>query len=378
MKSQSDIPPAPEHKAYITGDCEISAFGLGARERLTKELQRLGITVTDNIENAHIVLSDHCLFGPSVLRALTGAPSGTLLVDNERYLAAARLHRTTAADENIRLLAMLDKPAPTNHRMIKTGSELAGRYDELLRKRTDPTVLRARSRSEIEKSLFAASYKGVTDFVTKHVWPAPALIVTRWCALNKITPNQVTALSAVFVVIAFWLFWTGDFALGMVFAWLMTFLDTVDGKLARVTLTSSPLGNVFDHSIDLIHPPFWWWAWAVGCAAYGTPLDDGGWVLGAIVAGYILQRVEEGIFIQFFGMHMHVWRRFDSYFRQITARRNPNLVILTLALFAGHPREGLILVALWTLICLFIHFLQIVQAAIALRHGPLTSWLAKE
>ena len=41
----------------------------------------------------------------------------------------------------------------------------------------------------------------------------------------------------------------------------MTFLDTVDGKLARVTLTSSPFGNVLDHSLDLIHPPFWYWAW---------------------------------------------------------------------------------------------------------------------
>ena len=39
-------------------------------------------------------------------------------------------------------------------------------------------------------------------------------------------------------------------------------LDTVDGKLARCTITSSGWGNVFDHGVDLIHPPFWWWAWA--------------------------------------------------------------------------------------------------------------------
>ena len=46
----------------------------------------------------------------------------------------------------------------------------------------------------------------------------------------------------------------------------MTFLDTVDGKLARVTVTSTKLGNVFDHGIDLVHPPLWYLAWGIGLA----------------------------------------------------------------------------------------------------------------
>ena len=44
----------------------------------------------------------------------------------------------------------------------------------------------------------------------------------------------------------------------------MTFLDTVDGKLARTTLTSSKWGDIFDHGIDLVHPPFWYVAWGAG------------------------------------------------------------------------------------------------------------------
>jgi phosphatidylglycerophosphate synthase len=157
----------------------------------------------------------------------------------------------------------------------------------------------------------------------------------------------------------------------------MTLLDTVDGKLARVTLTSSPMGNIFDHGIDLIHPPFWYWAWAVGCTAAGQPLDDGGWIVGLIIAGYVLQRCEEGLFLYLFRMHIHVWRRFDSLFRQITARRNPNLLILTVATALGEPRAGLIAVAVWTVACLLIHLVRIVQALAARRSGPLTSWLAE-
>jgi phosphatidylglycerophosphate synthase len=172
------------------------------------------------------------------------------------------------------------------------------------------------------------------------------------------------------------LFWTGHHALGLLAAWGMTFLDTVDGKLARVTLRSSPFGNLYDHSIDLIHPPFWWWAWIVGLPAAGVALAQAWLVLAAIVAGYILQRVEEGVFIACFGIEMHIWQRFDSRFRLITARRNPNLLLLTASVLLGRPDLGIVAVAIWTAASLLIHALRLVQAARARRHGRLQSWLA--
>jgi hypothetical protein len=133
---------------------------------------------------------------------------------------------------------------------------------------------------------------------------------------------------------------------------------------------------VFDHGIDLIHPPFWWWAWLVGLPAVGLPLENASVVLTAIVAGYVLQRLEEGAFIAWFRMDMHTWRRFDSRFRLITARRNPNLVILTLSALAGRPDIGIVAVAVWTMLSLLIHTLRLAQAALQRREGPLRSWLA--
>ena len=156
-------------------------------------------------------------------------------------------------------------------------------------------------------------------------------------------------------------------------------LDTVDGKLARCTITSSWWGNVFDHGIDLVHPPFWWWAWAVGLHHYGRPLAaDLFWVvLAVIVFGYVAQRLIEGAFIGLFGMHIHVWQRFDSRFRLITARRNPNMIILLASLVAGRPDLGLIAVAWWTLISLVVHLVRLVQALLERARGrPILSWLA--
>ena len=86
---------------------------------------------------------------------------------------------------------------------------------------------------EIEDALYFASYKGVTDLVTRYAWPRPALVVVRACVALGISPNMVTTLSIILSITAIPLLMAGHFALGLASAWGMTFLDTVDGKLAR-------------------------------------------------------------------------------------------------------------------------------------------------
>jgi phosphatidylglycerophosphate synthase len=81
-------------------------------------------------------------------------------------------------------------------------------------------------------------------------------------------------MGTVLCIIATIAFWHGWFWTGMIAGLIFMVFDTVDGKLARCTITSSALGNAWDHGIDLVHPPIWWWAWAAGCAAYGRPLSD--------------------------------------------------------------------------------------------------------
>ena len=359
-----------------------AAFGMTPARRLERLAARAGLTIidaagTDRAGDADVIIRADQVYGASLFNALVETAPGAVLVDGTGRALAARVDGASRD----RAAALLDTATPGSDlpegMVAIDAATLAGRHNIHLRKKLVPLLIPATDRRAVEKALFDDSYKGVTDLVTKHVWPPLALPATRWCARQGITPNQVTLASAVLVGVAFWLFWIGQFGLGIVAAWAMTFLDTVDGKLARVTLQSSPFGNIFDHGIDLIHPPFWYWAWAVGLAASGTALDDGGWTLGVIVAGYILQRGEEALFLHLFGMQIHIWRRFDSLFRQITARRNPNMLILMVATTLGAPREGLIAVAVWTVLCFLIHLARIGQALAARRTGPLSSWLAE-
>ncbi len=359
-----------------------AAFGMTPAERLERLAAREGLTIidgagTDRADEADIVIRGDHVYGAGLFNALVRAAPGTVLVDSAGRALAARAD-SASRDWAARLL---DTGTPgtglPEGAVSVDAATLAGQHNIDLRKKHAPLLIPATERRTVEKALFDDSYKGVTDLVTKHVWPPLALPATRWCARLGLTPNQVTLASAVLVGVAFWLFWNGQFGLGIATAWAMTFLDTVDGKLARVTLQSSPFGNIFDHGIDLIHPPFWYWAWAVGLSASGMALGDGGWTLGIIIAGYILQRGEEALFLHLFGMQIHIWRRFDSLFRQITARRNPNMLILMVATAVGAPREGLIAVAVWTVLCFLIHLARIGQALAARRTGPLSSWLAE-
>ena len=258
-----------------------------------------------------------------------------------------------------------------------TPQGLAGAYRAKLRNRVPPYALstRAMSPRAVERVMYEATYKGITDVVTKYVWPTPAFFVTRWCAAARITPNAVTFVSFLCVLAATALFATGWYLPGLLAAWAMCFLDTVDGKLARVTLTASKLGDVLDHGTDLLHPPFWWYAWYVGLGPTTSPyVDIAVWI---VIAGYVLGRAQEGLFLAVFRFEMFGWRPLDALSRLITARRNPNLVLLSAATLAGRPDIGLAAVAAWTLLCLAFHGVRLAQAFAARAMGrAVTPFLA--
>lgn len=253
-------------------------------------------------------------------------------------------------------------------------------YNRQLRKLEQPFVreLTPATRRAIERRSYFGAYKGVTDILTKYLWPELALWLTRIAASIGMTPNMVTAIGATLCVVAAWLFAHGLYWTGLLAGFIFMVLDTVDGKLARCTITSSKWGNVADHGVDLIHPPFWWYFWGVGLSTWGLALSTETFalVMAAVLAGYVLQRLIEGMFIKDFGMDIHVWGRFDSWFRLITARRNPNMVILFASLLAGRPDLGLIAVAWWTVISLLVHLVRLMQAYGQKRAGrPIVSWM---
>ena len=368
-------------------------WGMTARQRLERALARAGLcAAAPSAAPGLLLIRDDFVLDEMLLPALLLQP-GTILVApvGAAGTLSVAVHLAAPADpEQGALLeaALRDgriDDGLTNGLQRLDPVGLASAYNHGLRKRVAPYLLQSGTEPACatERRMFDGAYKGVTDFVTKRVWPWPAFHVTRLCARLGIVPNLVTAISLVLVVLAYWLFWRGDLALGLVAAWGMCFLDTVDGKLARVTLNSSSFGNVFDHGIDLIHPPFWYYAWYHGLivtsgAEFGGTDSALVAALILILLGYVGGRLEEGVFQLLYGIQIHTWRPIDSWFREITARRNPNLFILTVAVILGNPRDGFLAVAAWTAISFAFHMVRILQAALATALGRApVSWLTE-
>lgn len=342
-------------------------WGLTSAERLARIAKAQGHAVA---EDGPILANLDYVWDPAWLRFVAERPGTVVTRDGVPVLAHG-------ADADV-LEAMTTSSSLSGGGTVIAWESAEGIVNDELRKRERPFMDRLTPAAvrQLERASYFGAYKGVTDALTLYLWPEWALVLTRIAARLRITPNMVTALGFALCVAATFLFYHGWYWTGLAVGLGFMVLDTVDGKLARCTITSSWWGNVLDHGIDLVHPPFWWWAWGVGLTAYGRPLAPE-WLWGtlaAILVGYVVQRMIEGAFIARFNMHIHVWERFDSRFRLITARRNPNMVILLAFLAIDRPDWGLIAVAAWTVASCAVHLVRLLQAIAATK--PIRSWLA--
>ncbi len=369
----SDSNPAISVETVGANPVRIWGLDTGERVRRIAAVNDLGGT------GAPVVLANaEHVYDPAWLVHVARHPGMALTLGGTPVLVHARdEHEAAEARAAIRG----DSPLPSTLAPIAY-EDGAAIENKVLRKRERPFLLEltAESRRAAERASYYGAYKGVTDLLTKYLWPGLALWLTRAACKLGMSPNVVTAIGAALCILATVWFAQGQYWPGMAAAFVFMVLDTVDGKLARCTITSSWWGNVFDHGIDLVHPPFWWWFWTTGLVHWGLALSDAlfWWVQGILIAGYVLQRAIEGAFIaRFDGIHIHVWRKFDSQFRLVTARRNPNMVILFAALLFGRPDVGIVLVAAWTAISFAVHLIRLGQAIQRAQRGQeITSWLA--
>jgi phosphatidylglycerophosphate synthase len=376
--------------AHIIDDSPAKIWGLTSGQRKIRVLNGAGVSnivedIGDVPENCSVALfrGDY-LFDDRVINYMVQTPGVALSVSQggSAKLVAAHVSCGQAGEAREAILNTSD-PESLADIKVETLQTLSVSFQERLLKFEPPFVLPITSENvrALERRLFDWSYKGVTDLVTKWVWPRPARWVVGQCVRFGLRPNHVTIIGLLLVVLAGYFFARSWFGWGLLAGWLMTFLDTVDGKLARVTVTSSKFGHYFDHIIDLIHPPIWYILWGVGLGVAefsfsGLSLAGTYWL---IVIGYAAGRMVEGVFLAKLGKFgIFCWRPIDSYFRLITARRNPCMILLTVSVLLGRPDWGLYAVTAWTVltsIFLIIRLLMAINARAA--DGTVRSWLSE-
>jgi phosphatidylglycerophosphate synthase len=365
----------------------VPLWGLSSKQRLQRQVREMG--GIDWLENATdlppggsvLLLNGHYLFEIRTLRNILERPDSILHCASDGRPAAvftnAELLEQATTYLNTDAAHSGETPAPFTRLEI---SDLEA-FDAKLRYVRAPLLERVNSDSsaQLESLLYGNSYRGITDLVTKFVWPKPARLTVAFCAKIGASPNMVTSFGLVLVIAACFLFYHGYYFSGLLAGWLMTFLDTVDGKLARVTIQSSRFGDIYDHAIDLIHPPFWYIYWGMSLIAFPGVLGFGVYALGWVIAiSYISGRVIEGVFPFLGGPGVFTWRPFDAWFRLVVARRNPCLLILTFGALIGRPDWAYIGVVGWLAISTAILFIRLLQGLYTrFTKGPIKPWLSE-
>src|SRR5206468_1141462 len=208
-------------------------FGMDASERACRLATNAGLECASEAQagRAALLASMAYAWDPAWLKAMAGRPRAVLTLGGKPVLVhvpadedAAKIAQTLISGEPITGYEPLDAET----------AKLS--YDEL-RKRERPFVLPLDPADAVpvERAAYDAAYKGVTDVLTLYLWRKPAFYLTRWAARAGLSPNVVTLVGAILCMFAFLLFWRGVYWWGILSGFVFMVLDTVDGKLARVT-----------------------------------------------------------------------------------------------------------------------------------------------
>ena len=371
--------------ALILEETPVRLWGLSANERLRRQLNEAGgvklvASAAELPDSGQVLLlSGRYLFEVRTLSGLMTKNNSLLRCPQDGGMAAAIIDAVNVDAARDVLVRGADA-APGSLESI-TPADLTA-FNEALRSAQTPFLepVSESAKPALENQLYGNAYKGITDLVTKFLWPRPAKKAVHLAANLGISPNMVTTLGLILVLAACYLFLNGQYFAGLLAGWIMTFLDTVDGKLARVTIQSSKFGHLYDHLIDLIHPPFWYIYWGMSLGDIGPVLGfDQEQMYWLIIIGYVVGRIVEGIFPLLGNCTIFTWKPYDAWFRLVTARRNPCLIILTVSAVIGRPDWGFIAVTFWTVLTTILMILRLLQGLVArLRGGPLQSWLSAE
>ena len=222
-------------------------------------------------------------------------------------------------------------------------------YVPSLRLTMPPYLLRAREESQLpalDHLLYHRTFKGVIDAVARYGYYHLVRWITRQLSRTSLAPNLFTALSIAAIWAAVPCFAAGELGLGVLVAWLGVILDSVDGKLARLTLHLSAMPALGLWYLGL------GWHCSGGNLFKDTPLALATWVL---VGAFVLDKVVSGTFKKRQRKEIFDYRPVDAAFHLIAARRNISLLQLSVGVALDQAHLALVLMSAWMVCTLLFH-----------------------
>ncbi len=317
-----------------------------------------------------LVLEGHAFNDPRVLKELMAAKADCAVVSpcgsNPAGAAILSAQSTSLFQNTRKNLTSLLTEGIQGTRIAKLDLSNFRSYIMPLRREIPPFLLRIENEPQLEEAddlLRKTVHKGVNDFVAKYIHPKLEFGVVKLIAHTPISPNAITTLWLVLDGFVVALFATGHLLLGCSLAVISGILDGVDGKLARLTLRFSKIGDRLDHVGNAVFDAFWYlalgWYFSAGdfhsTAAISTAI---------LITAYTVERIVPSVFLKLNNAEIWDYEDIDIFVRLVCSRMNNNLWVLTSGVILGFPRETFYGISIWMLVTAAWHTLRLFHVSL--------------
>ena len=175
---------------FPAGTNDTCLWGLTPRQRLARIAARQGIGFAEGAGGAALIANLDHVFDPAWLAFVAERPEHVVTLGGVPVLA-----HSESLDERLRVMLAMKEARPLQAApglAILAWEESGGIGNNELRKRERPFMGRLTPETvpALERASYFGAYKGVTDLLTKYLWPEWALVLTRWAARIGISPTR--------------------------------------------------------------------------------------------------------------------------------------------------------------------------------------------
>jgi phosphatidylglycerophosphate synthase len=150
------------------------------------------------------------------------------------------------------------------------------------------------------------------------------------------------------------LFAMGWMGTGLAVAFVFVIADSLDGKLARMTVRFSKVADKVDHFTSPTFEACYYlaWGWHFSGGDFSTAPGKSAVLLACV---FLMDRIVTSVFGCKYGRSLLDYNKCDARFHLIAARRNINLFIMAIGVVLQNPLAALYAATLWMFITMLWH-----------------------
>lgn len=332
------------------------------KHRIIISDETLPSIIRSNFQNepSMILLDGSGIYDERIISALAASERPVLFKDGVRKVPpAVRLDETLIQSFTASNLTLTEFLNQVSIETVETQS--MQNYIRFLRRSVSPMLIQLESEKEIrsiENTMYANTFKGTLELVAVYGYRIPVRELTRLTAKTFITPNMVTVAAQVCSFGAIPALANGWLWTGLLLASGFIIFDSLDGKLARMTIRLSQAADHFDHLTSA--PTRMGWYLAMGWHLSGENLiSPYGYFAIAYAAMPVIDKLTGAVFNAKFGRSPLDYTPLDGKVHLFTVRRN-DIFLMLIGMTFGFIHTAYIIAACWAVLTWLWHLYRLI------------------